>query len=91
MVMVCFLVVVIVGVVLVVKGVEVDEEGSGGTGLGREKKFLLENGRGGENFVPAFADAGDVDEEVVGGDEGEDAFGEDYALEGVGGWDFFVC
>lgn len=39
-----------------------------------------------------MADAGDVDEEVVRGDEGEDAFGEDFAFEGVGGcWDFFVC
>lgn len=38
-----------------------------------------------------MADAGDVDEEVVRGDEGEDAFGEDFAFEGVGGWwDFFV-
>lgn len=36
-----------------------------------------------------MADAGDVDEEVVRGDEGEDAFGEDFAFEG--GWDFFVC
>lgn len=36
-----------------------------------------------------MADAGDVDEEVVRGDEGEDAFGEDFAFEG--GWDFFIC
>lgn len=35
-----FVVVVVVGV----KGVEVNEESSGGTGLGFEKKFLLENG-----------------------------------------------
>lgn len=37
-----------------------------------------------------MADAGDVDEEVVRGDEGEDAFGEDFAFEGVGGWVFLV-
>lgn len=36
------IIIFVVGVVGV-KGVEVDEESSGGTGLGFEKKFLLEN------------------------------------------------